>query len=78
MFLARPDAEPRQLLLQFARRAFAAVGEKEVFLLPRLQPGDELARPGNQLVPVVNHPVHVNDEPRLLADLFDGFHAFRR
>ena len=71
---ANVNAKSFHFLLQFTRRRLAVIGEEKIFFLLRFEPRDEFRRAINQLVAVINHAVHVNDEPGFTTDLVERVH----
>jgi hypothetical protein len=66
------DAEAIQLLLELARRALAAVGEKQELLVVAVHPIHEILRAAQQRAAVIHDAIHVDNVPALLAKLHDG------
>ena len=70
--LVHIQPHPGQLLLELLGGVLAGVGEEQVIFLLLRQPLDEFPHARQDLVPVVDHAVHVADEALLLSQLFHG------
>lgn len=62
------ESQPLEFRLDLGRGASGAVGDKHVLFALVLNPLDEINHPRKKTIPVVNHPVHVDEVTLLHQD----------